>query len=414
MKILIFSQYFWPEPFLINDLALKLKELGHSVTVFTGKPNYPDGDIYLGYTRSNVQEELYKDIPVYRVPLRPRKKGGSKNLTLNYLSFVYSALKHSYKFSKKKEFDVIFVYAVSPITAIIPAIILKWLTKSHLVAWIQDLWPESLEATGFVHNRFLLATVKSLVRVIYYFTDTVLVQSKGFIPFVCRLTNKNKIIYYPNSVLDTFTSKTFIQASIPEKILHLLDTNFCLIFAGNIGTAQAIETIVQTAELLKEISDLKIILVGSGSKGDWVKQQINEKNLNNLVIAGRYSASDMPFILSKASALLVTLRNEEIFQYTIPSKIQTYLAAGKPIIAALDGEGAKVILEANAGLTSPAENVEKLAKNIKKLYHMPVALRDEMGCSGRAYFLEHFEMAMQSKRLVEIFESRIELMEGSR
>lgn len=407
MNILIVSQYFWPEPFIINDLVLKIKELGHTVTVYTGKPNYPDGEIYNGYVSTGVQEEIYEgDIPVYRIPLRPRKKGGGKNLTLNYLSFVFSGLKHAFRFSKNKKVDMIFVFAISPITAAIPAILIKWLTKSHLTIWVQDLWPESVEATGFIRNRFLLRCVGGLVRGIYYFSDTLLAQSKAFIPHISRLAHQDKVDYYPNSVIDNFAVKE-VPTTVPQDLAHLLETQFCVVFAGNIGTAQAVETIVNAALSLKNIPDLKFILVGSGSKSEWVKQQIQEHKINNLVLAGRYPSSEMPFIFSKASCLLVSLKRDEIFTYTIPSKVQSYLAASKPIIAALDGEGAKIINEAGAGLTSPAEDVEMLAKNIKHLYHLPQAEREEMGRSGRAYFLEHFEMISQSKRLIELFENRI-------
>lgn len=398
---------------MINDLVLKIKEQGHSVTVFTGKPNYPDGDVYSGYVSAGVQEELYGEaIPVYRVPLRPRKKGGAKNLILNYLSFVFSGIRHAFRFSKNKEVDMIFVFAISPITAAIPAIFLKWLTKSHLTIWVQDLWPESVEATGFIKNRFLLRCVSILVRGIYYFSDTLLAQSKAFIPHISRLAHQSKIDYYPNSVIDNFSAKE-VSSTIPQDLVHLLETQFCVVFAGNIGTAQAVETLVKAAELLKGISDLKLILVGSGSKSDWIRQQIQENKMDNLVLAGRYPSSEMPFIFSRASCLLVSLKRDEIFTYTIPYKVQSYLASGKPILASLDGEGARVINEAEAGLTSPAEDAEKLARNIKHLYHLPAAELDKMGKSGRAYFLEHFEMGSQSQRLIEIFADRISRKENS-
>ncbi len=399
---------------MINDLVLKLKELGHTVTVYTGKPNYPDGEVYSGYVSTGVQEEIYEGgIPVYRIPLRPRKKGGGKNLALNYLSFVFSGIKHAFRFSKNKKIDMIFVFAISPITAAIPAILIKWLTKSHLTIWVQDLWPESVEATGFIKNRFLLRCVGILVRGIYYFSDTLLAQSKAFIPHISRLAHQSKVVYYPNSVIDNY-SVNETSSVVPQDLVHLLETQFCVVFAGNIGTAQAVETITKAAELLKDIPDLKLILVGSGSKSDWVREQIQEKNMNNLILAGRYPSSEMPFIFSRASALLVSLKQDEIFTYTIPYKVQSYLASGKPILASLDGEGTRVVNEAGAGLTSPAEDAEKLAKNIKHLYHLPTEERDKMGKAGRAYFLEHFEMGSQSQRLIDIFADRINKKGNSR
>ena len=406
MNILIVSQYFWPEPFIINDLVINLQRLGHNITIFTGKPNYPNGEIYQGYNSFGYQQETYdENINVFRVPLKPRKTGGRINLFLNYASFVLSGLKYAIKFSKDKKFDSILVFAPSPITSAIPAIFIKKITKSHLSIWVQDLWPQSIKATGFVRNKFLLNCVKILVKVIYHFADTLLVQSKAFIPEVSKLAPKKEIIYYPNSAkYETF--QDFKTNKLPENLDELLTNYFCVIFAGNIGIAQSIETIVAAAHLLKEIPDLKIILVGSGSRVEWVNQQIKNNNITNLILAGRFPSEFMPNIYSKAKVLLVTLKQDEIFTYTIPCKIQSYLAAGKPIIAALDGEGSKIIIESGAGFTSPSENAEELAKNIKKMYDLPLSNRDEMGKRGRDYFLKHFEMESQCVRLIEIFKER--------
>lgn len=407
MNILIVSQYFWPESFIINDLVIQLKEQGHNLSIYTGKPNYPDGDIFTGYQQQGVQEELYdQTIPVYRVPLRPRKKASGLNLTLNYLSFVYYGIKHAFRFSKNKQFDLILVFAISPITAAIPAIVLKWLTKAHLTIWVQDLWPESVKASGFVSNSLVISFIRTLVRGIYYFTDTLLAQSKSFVPQLARMANKSKIIYYPNSVVDIF-SKEPTTAHVSSDLIKLLEDNFCIVFAGNIGKVQAVETIVEAACALKEFSEIKIVLVGSGSMSEWINQHIKDQGLTNIIVAGRYPAIAMPCIYSKAKALLVSLKKDEIFNYTVPSKIQSYLAAGKPIIASVDGEGAKVVSEASAGLISPAEDAQKLAANIIQFYRMSEQDQAKMGLSGRSYFMEHFEMGSQSKRLIEIFEQRI-------
>lgn len=407
MNILVVSQYFWPEPFIINDLVIALQQQGHNITVYTGKPNYPDGNLYPGYSSAHLQEEQYhKDIAVFRVPLRPRKTSGAKNLALNYLSFICSGLWHAKRFCKNKHFDSILVFAPSPITSAIPALWLKKLTKSHLSIWIQDLWPESLQATGYINNPWILNRIKSLVIGIYRRADTLLVQSQAFIPEVAKLAPNKDIVYYPNSAKD-HVSLAEQQVALNPTLENLLNEHFCVVFAGNIGSAQAVETIVEAALELQAIPELKLVLVGSGSQSNWVAEQINKHQLNNLILAGRFPSSDMPYIFSKASALLVTLKKEDIFRFTIPSKIQTYLAAAKPLIASLDGEGARVVLEAGCGYTSEAQDSKALANNIKKMYHLPSLERDHMGKSGRAYFLEHFEMESQSQRLIDIIERRI-------
>lgn len=406
MNILIVSQYFWPEYFIINDLALKLQEQGHKVTVYTGKPNYPDGDIYPGYQYQGVDRDNYKGISIYRVPLRPRKNGGYKNLILNYLSFVFFGVKHSFSFIKQhKKFDMIFMFGMSPITAAIPAIFLKWQLKSHLTIWVQDLWPESVRAAGYSLNKIVYSGLRLLVKAIYFFADTLLVQSEAFIPIISMLTRKDKIFYYPNSVVDYYSQSE--KSALPPELHHLLSSYFCIVFAGNIGTAQAIETILAAAEYLKDNDMIRIVLVGSGSQLNWAHDFLMEKKMTNVVLAGRYPIELMPAIFSLASALLVTLKKNEIFTHTIPSKIQAYLASAKPIIASLDGEGARIIKEAKAGMVSAAENAEELANNIKFIYDLPLFEREKMGNAGRAYFLKHYEMDTQCLRLIELFEKRL-------
>jgi len=407
MKLLVVSQYFWPETFIINDLISKLVDQGHEVVVFTGKPNYPSGKIFAGYSLGGVQRELFDGrVEVIRVPLWPRGSGSALNLALNYLSFVVSGLALSSLLLRKRKFDSVLVFAPSPITSVIPAIFLKWRLKSHLAIWVQDLWPESLSATGFIRNRMALRLIGWLVRGIYACTDTLLVQSKAFKVPVARYAREDKIVYYPNSHLDS-PLQPATCAQVPAELLAQLEQNFCLVFAGNLGTAQSVETLVQAAERLRHLADCKLVLVGSGSMVGWVEEQKALRGLDNLILAGRFPPSEMPQFFSRAAGLLVTLKREEIFAYTIPSKVQAYLAAGRPVIAALDGEGARVIDEAGAGLSCPAEDSAGLARCIEQLFQMSLEEREKLGQSGREYFLANFEMARQSQRLVEILENRI-------
>jgi glycosyltransferase involved in cell wall biosynthesis len=407
MKILLVSQYFFPEAFIINDLVRHLAALGHQVTVLTGKPNYPQGTVYDGYRLGGIQRERYAgEVDVIRLPLLPRGKGGGLRLAANYLSFAVSGLVLAPRLLRGRSFDAILVFAISPITQAIPAILLKWLKKAHLAVWVQDLWPESVSATGFVRNPWLLKAIGRLVKGIYAGSDTLLVQSRAFTEPVARYARKDKIVYYPNSFEDN-SQKAAGDTLVPRHLLDTLDTRFCLVFAGNLGTAQALGTLVGAAERLRHLPDLKLVIVGSGSMQSWLEQQKTEKALDNLLLAGRFPPEAMGPIFRRAKGLVVTLKRDEIFSCVIPSKIQAYLAAGRPIVAALDGEGAKVVEEARAGLTCPAEDAEALAGCIEKLQAMNAAERDAMGRSGRAYFLEQFEMAAQARRLIEIFNLRI-------
>ncbi len=288
----------------------------------------------------------------------------------------------------------------------IPAIYLKYRLKIPLVIWIQDLWPETLKAIGVIHNRLLLAAVGLLVRIIYAFADTLLIQSRAFQQPVSRYANPEKILYYPNSCQDLLVASEPLPG-IPAELQLLLEAHFCLVFAGNLGKAQSLETLLHCAENLRHLPDIRLVIVGSGSRESWLREQVAQQGLDNMVLVGRYAAEQMPAIFSRAEGLLVSLNSEEIFRYTIPSKIQAYLAAGRPIIAALDGEGAKVIEQAAAGLTCPAEDERALAQRIEQLYHMTTEERALLGANGRDYYLEHFEMKKQTNKLIEILDSRL-------
>lgn len=407
LNIAIVTQYFYPESFIINDIVEELASLGHAVEVFTGQPNYPEGETYEGYEQGACSEQVYKEaVKVHRVPLRPRKGGGGKNLLLNYFSFVANGLRFFPKQSAGKRFDAIIVFAVSPITAAIPAIVMKRSSKAHLMVWVQDLWPETLKATGFIKNAFLLKAVGLLVRVIYAQSDTVLVQSEAFIGSAAKYAAKEKIVYYPNSY-SVPTTDVNSPERLPAEIDQLLSSNFCVVFAGNLGFAQSLETVVDAAKALAHL-DCKIVVVGSGSRLDWMRFQKRRHDLSNLELVGRLPSSLMPELFAKSQALLVTLKRDEIFSLTIPSKIQAYMAAGRPILAALDGEGARIVTLAGAGLCSPAEDAAALARNIEVLYNAAPEKRDAYGAAGFRFFCNNYEMKSQCRRLVQIIEERLE------
>jgi glycosyltransferase involved in cell wall biosynthesis len=402
VRILVLSQYFWPESFIINDIVRTLDAQGHNVTVATGKPNYPDGQVFPGYQASGTQRELFEQrIEVVRVPLWPRGKGGARNLVLNYLSFVLSGTLCLPWMLRGRKFDAILVFAPSPITQVIPAIALKWLKRTRLALWVQDLWPQSLAATGFVHNRHALRAVGWMVRGIYKCCDMLLVQSRAFVEPVARYGARDKIEYYPNSIsLEASQS----QGEIDQALAQVLDQHFSVVFAGNLGTAQALQTLVDAAVQLLDDPQIRLVLVGSGSRLEWLKEQQQALGLDNIVLPGRFPMAAMPGIFARSSALLVSLNDDEAFAQTIPSKIQAYLAAGRPILASMNGEGARVVCEAGAGLASPAEQSAPLVANIRRLKAMSAAERESMGLAGRACFDREFEMSTQVARLVEILQ----------
>lgn len=411
MRILIVSQYFWPENFIISDFVRKLAERGHEVVVATGKPNYPDGRVFQGYRAGGMVRERFLDkVDVVRVPIWPRGRGGGVNLALNYLSFVFSGLLCFPWLLRSRSFDAIVVFAPSPITQVMPAILLKRLKRAHLAVWVQDMWPESLAATGFVRNAGLLRAVGGMVRRIYARCDTLLLQSRAFQAPTARYADPEKLVYFPNSVNPDVPA--VVPDALPAELSSLLAQKFCVVFAGNIGKAQAVETVVQAAVLLRGAPEICLVLVGSGSMLDWVQGQKDLLKLDNLALPGRFPAESMPELFRKASALLVTLKSGGVLDHTVPSKIQAYLAAGRPIVAALQGEGGKVVQEAGAGMVCEPENAQALADCIRRMHALPLSERDAMGRKGRACFDGNFDMNRQVERLVEILQARRSGLKG--
>lgn len=399
MKVLIWSQYFWPENFPINKLAVELHAQGVEVTVVTGKPNYPDGQVFPGYTASGIQREEYFGVEVIRIPLHPRGKGSSYGLVLNYLSFIFSGYFFAPFALRGRKFDAVFVYAPSPLLQALPAIFVAWLTNAPLIVWVQDIWPETLRATGFIKNRGILLFVEGAVRYIYRYSDSILIQSEAFRTSVERLvSNKDKIRFYPNSAGDLADASSLSEHRC--KAAADIQQHFSVVFAGNIGSAQSCETIVAAAELLIEHSTIKFYLVGSGSRFASIALDVKNKGMSNIIMTGRFSPEEMPSVFSAASVLLVCLKNDPALSATIPSKLQSYMSAGKPIIASLDGEAARLVVDANAGVSCQAEDSEALAKAVLQLYQMAPDERSRLGMNARHYFKTHFHLTERVSELV--------------
>lgn len=388
MRLLIVTQYFWPESFRINDLASALVDGGHAVTVLTGKPNYPGGRFLSGYGFLGRTNEKFGRVEVVRVPLIPRGRGGGVRLALNYASFALLASLLG-PLRCRGSFDAVFVFEPSPITVGLPGLVMKKFKRAPLLFWVQDLWPESLVATGAVRSSMVLSAVARLVRFIYRHCDRILIQSRAFAERVMALGGtEQQLRYFPNSAEAVYRPVT-LSPDAPERAQ--LPVGFRLMFAGNLGAAQSFETILDAAERLRALKSIHWIILGDGRLRPWIDAQIRDRGLtDNVHLLGHHPIESMPRYFALADALLVTLKRDPIFALTIPSKVQSYLACGRPIVAALDGEGARIIEESGAGVVAPAENAAALAQLVESLYRMPREARERMGATGRAYFAEHF------------------------
>jgi len=393
LRILIVSQYFWPENFRITDFALALTAKGHTVTVLTGMPNYPAGKLYDGYAWWQNRRECMQGIPVVRVPLFVRRESKSWQLAANYLSFVISACALAPWLLRHQAFDVVFSYEPSPVTVAIPAILMKRLKKAPLLFWVQDLWPENLLATGAVSSPRILSAVARMVRRIYHVCDRILVQSRGFVEPVVALSGEpEKVRYFPNWA-ETLYQPVCLDATASER-LEVPSDGFVLMFAGNLGVAQSLDTIIAAAEQLKG-ERIHWVFLGDGRRRTWLQDEVVARGLQDTVhLLGSRPVEMMPAYFSLASAMLVTLRDDPVMAATIPGKVQSYLACGRPVIGALNGEGANVIRDSGAGSVVPADDIAGLAAAVLAMSRLSEQEREAQGVAARCYYQVNFDRDM--------------------
>ncbi len=399
MRILIISQYFFPENFRINDLCLGLKDKGHDVSVLTGKPNYPNGKLYDGYSFLNKRQDNYQGINVYRSNLIPRGSASGLRLLINYISFVIFAIFRI--LSIRGKFDRVFVYAPSPITVGYIGIFASFYFKAKPFLWVHDLWPESVKAAGGINNKIILSLINTMTKSIYYFYDNILVQSPYFKNYLVNQgVNSEKITYYP------YYAESFYKiVDKNKKIDNLFPKGLNIIFAGNIGVAQSFDTIIEAVKItLNNFKNLNIIVLGDGRDKTRVLKKIKEEGLNNFYFMGSFPPEDMPEYFASADALLVSLKKSKIFSSTIPGKIQSYLACGKPIIASLDGIGAKIVNDASCGFSSKAEDSQGLAESIIAFNKLKEEDKIRLGINARKYYENEFEREKLLSKLIDIFE----------
>lgn len=388
MRILIVTQYFWPENFRINDLVEELVNRGHEVTVLTGKPNYPSGVLHPDFKAEPERFSEYKGACVVRVPMFVR--GNTKlSLLFNYVFYPLSASSLGLWKLRKKDFDVVFVCQLSPIFLALPAIFYKKISSKPVVMWVLDLWPDSLQSVGVVKSPRILSWVGRLVKFIYNGCDLVLGQSKASYEGIAKYCDdKNKIKYFPS-----WSESVFFEGNNSD-VAGLMETDaFKVLFAGNVGEAQDFQSIILATEVIKKSGqNIKIFVVGDGRAFETVKLEVYNRDLSDVVVLlGRFPLEDMPSFYSAADALLVTLKESRAFSRTIPGKVQTYMAAGKPILTMLSGEGSKVVDEAKCGLTARSGDFTSLAENIMALSCYSQDQLSILGANAKAYAQSEFD-----------------------
>ncbi|MDB1944451.1 glycosyltransferase family 4 protein [Clostridium tertium] len=403
MKVLVVCQYYYPEPFRIVDICESLVEMGHEVTVLTGLPNYPEGKVLKEYKNVKKRFEILNGVEIIRCFEIGR--GNSKvKLFLNYFSYMISASLKALRLNN--DFDVVLVNQLSPVMMAVPAIIYKKKNKKKLITYCLDLWPESLSAGGIKEKSLIYRIFYRISKKIYNSSDKILVSSSMFENYFREYLKINNIeINY----LPQYAEDIFIKDQISKKKIDNFKVNkevFNFMFAGNIGEVQSVDTIIKAAEILKNNTNIYFHIVGDGSKFEVCKSMVEGLELNNVIFYGRRSVSEMPIFYNMADAMIVSLKNNKVLSYTLPGKVQSYMAAGKPIIGVVNGESKRIIEEAKCGLVCEAENYIELANIINEFCNMNK--KEEMSQNSRKYYCNNYS----KKCFFEKLESILRKVEG--
>lgn len=398
MRILLVTQYFYPEVFKSNDLAFELVKRGHQVDALVGIPNYPDGKYFKGYGLFSKRHEVVNGVHVYRCFQTPRGKGGWR-LPINYFTYVLSGcFDVLFYFSWKKKYDCIIGHEPSPIFQAYPALLLRKLRKVPFYYWIMDLWPDAMKSGGGVKNEKVLNFVNKLVKGIYQQTDKILITSKRFRESIEKKGDfKDKIIYFPNWSDD-------ILNMVQEYEIPILPKGFKIMIAGNLGKSQNLEAVAEVMLGLKDTPEVKWVFVGGGSCKEWLEQFIRDNELEDrTVCVGQYPFKAMPAFLKQADAMLVTLKaGFSHLESVVPARLQSYMSAGRPVLAMIGCGGADIIEESKCGYAVPAGDSIALVKVIKEKVLTDKISFEKMGENGRKYYMDNYRMDMCIDNLEKI------------
>lgn len=403
MRVLILSQYYKPEPIPKPvELAAELARQGHTVYVLTGLPNYPAGTLYPGFRLRLVQHEVLDGIPVVRTFEYPYHGQRVLGRLLNYGSFMLSAPLGSLFLPRC---DVGYVWH-PPLSVGVAAWMVRLLRGVPFVYDVQDIWPESAVASGLLRNGWLVSGMSRLERFVYRQASHVLVLTDDARSnLIAKGVPPDKV-----SMLPQWAEEDLFIGGDPQAATGIREEfgwgeRFVVLFAGNLGLVQGLETVVRAAAELRSDSSVRIVLVGDGSDKARLEQTAAKMQVGaNLQFVDRQPFERMPAFLAAADALLVHLKNSALNEFVIPSKTFAYMAAARPILMAMSGAGAKLVEQADAGVIVAPEQPQQLAAAIRSLASQPIAAREAMGQRSRAYLLEHHSKSKVMKSYFEVLE----------
>lgn len=399
-RILVVCQHFWPESFRINDICdFLVNEKDCEIDVLCGIPNYPGGKFFKDYSVFKNRNQKRNGIKINRALEIPRGNNSNLRIFINYISFPISSIFHIPRFLFKK-YDKIFLYQLSPVLMTITGIIIGKIKNTETIMYILDLWPENMFSVLNVKNSILRNIATKVSHWHYKKVDKIIVLSEKMKQQVIKITNINKDKI---TVLPQACEKIYENNIYDKELSNRFSNGFNIVYTGNISPAQSFETIIGAAKNLKEsgIKDINWIIVGSGMSKKWLEKEIKKNNLDDyFFFEGQKPIKDIPKYTYIADLLIGCLVKSNLLEATIPAKIMSYLASGKPIVTAMDGEVQTLINDTiECGLAGPAGNAEALYSNILKLYNMNNQDRVDMGKRAKEYHLKNFERSIILNKL---------------
>ncbi len=397
IRVLLISQFFWPESFPINSIVRQFKEIDFDI--ITAKPNYPHGFIFKNYRKLGLIKEKFYNHNIYHVPIISRLSGKSIFLFLNYLSFVFSSIIFGSLYLKKKNFDVVFVYNTSPITQILVGNYFKLFFKAKLITWVQDIWPESVSATNHLKENLIFKFFRKFCHYLYRLNDLLILQSRDFIKYFKKHNIYNKSVYIPNS-------SNLIKKKKNSKNQLIKKFKYNFVYAGNIGLAQNFENFeLFLKKLYKKNKNIKFHLIGSGLYKNILIKKIRKKNVLNVEIYPYIKNKFLYNYLNEADVLFLSLKNNYIFNLTVPSKLQNYLFCRKPILAWADGITKKIINESKCGIVVQSGNINSLVKASLELVKKNKIKK--FSKNSEIYYKKNFQLKNIKNKLLQSFINEI-------
>lgn len=393
MKILVVTQYFYPETFRVNTLVTELVNRGHDVTVLTGYPQYPQGKIYDGYGFNKPYDKVWNGARIERIKMRPRGKT-PVGLLLNCYTFVHQGAKWVKRCSER--YDAVYVFEVSPVTVGLPAVAYKKKFGTPIYFNVQDLWPENVEIVLGMHNELVIGAINKIVDKIYSASDKILCSSNSFVENIAsRGVSRDKLVFWPQFC----TEPDLSQITKPE---CYSDDYFNIVFTGNIGEAQGLDLLVDAAERLQD-TKVRWFLVGDGRAREKLQKRVTEKNLTNVVtFIGKVSEAEANRYIHFADCAYLSFKKNQLFDMTLPAKLQSYTACGTPILAAAGGESARIVYEAQCGFVCE-QDADKLADLVRHTVMSSNGL-GAMSKNAKEYFDEHFDVDLIISELEKMME----------